>query len=537
MKKSISGILITAALLQSAAYAADIKTVRSIADGSYSFSVEAETNTAVTIDIYAPGKTYKDMLSASDPLDVLKYHNEAYAGEDGTCTLRARLAGESGVYNANVVVGGEKNEIKLEFINAAANKTAIEGLNAASDIQAYIEENKADLGFFSELYDNVDKDAVCTMIKKYLPLDSSKPQEAIDIFNKAVTARAITEKDISKISDNKENISNLNDDSKTAEWYTKADEAGVDSRIEGKTFSSVEAFESAINEAIVLEVIKNPNGYENVKSIINDFKTEIGISSPTSSTAVYQKLAGKSYSDYAALKSAYNAAVKENSNSGSSSSGSSGGSSGGGSKFPSKVTTGEGLAFQPNLDPQPIEKEYFSDMENAAWAKPAVSYLAEKKIISGKSENEFCPSDNVFREEFVTMIVKAFEFEKFAEENRFEDVTTDKWFAEYVTAANQNGIVSGLTEEVFGAGEKITRQDMAAILYRVIEKKNIELKSVNEEVQFTDEAEIADYAKEAVSYLQTRGVISGMEDGGFKPGEYASRAQAAQMIYKILSSN
>ena len=539
MKKYISGILIAAALFESMAYAAEITAKRDIETGSYNFSVTADKDEAVTVDIYAPGKTFSDMLAAQDALDVLKYHNEVYGGEDGTCTFRARFAGESGVYNAFVTVGGEKKELKLEFVNSAANKTALEGLNAASDIEAYIEANRADLGFFMELYDEVGKASVCSMLKAYIPFDTTKPQAAIDKFNAAVLAQAISENKITGISDYKDSVSVLNDGSKTAKWYEKADAAGVDSRINGKKLSSVAEFEKAVGEAVVLQVIQKPNGYENVKNIISDFAAEIGISSPTDSASVYQQLAGNSFASYAALKAAYESAIIKKPTDGSGSGGSRDNTGGGGgntSKTPNKVTTGNGLAFQPEVNPQPLEKEYFGDMENAAWAKKAVNYLAEKKIVSGKSENEFCPSDNVGREEFVTMIVKAFGFEKFTDESRFEDVPNDKWFYEYVTAASQNGIVSGLTEESFGAGEKITRQDMAAILYRVAEKKKFDLKATADEATFADAADIAEYAKEAVSYMQTRGIVSGMEDGSFKPNEYASRAQAAQMIYKLLSS-
>lgn len=534
MKKSISGILIVAALLQASAYAADIKSDRDIKTGSYNFSLTAQQDTAITVDIYAPEKNYADMLTASEPLDVLKYHNEVYADENGVCDFRAKFTGESGIYNAYITVGGEKNEIALEFVNAESNKNAIAGLNSASDIKAYIEENRADLGFFFDLYDEVDKTSVCNMLKAYIPFDTEKPQTAIDRFNEAVIARGITEGKIDGISKFREKISILNNGEKTEKWYEKVTAEGVDARLKGKNILSVEDLEKAIGEAVVLEVVKNPNGYENVKSVMSDFKEEIGLTSMTSSSSVYQTLAGNSYSTYSELESAYKSANKSNSNS-NSGSGSSGSGSGSSSK-PSKVTTGTGMAFKPELDPTPIEKEYFTDMENAEWAKEAVSYLAKKEVVSGKTENEFYPSDNVFREEFVTMIARAFEFEKFADEARFTDVTKDKWFYEYVLAASQNGVVSGIDKEIFGAGEKITRQDMAAILYRVIEKKNLSLDEVNASVSFTDEADIAEYAKEAVSYLQTRGVINGMEDGSFKPGDYASRAQAAQMIYKIMSS-
>lgn len=525
-------ILIAAILLQSSAYAAEISVARNIETGKFTFNAKADT--AVTIDIYAPGKSAADVTE--DTADVIKYHNEIYGDAEGKSTFSAKLSGESGIYPAYVTADGEQKKINLEFVNAAKNKTAIEGLNSAADIESYIEENRADLGFFNELYDSVNKKEVAGIIKKSLPFNSGEPQKAIDSFNMAVTARAISEKKINGVSAYSDLISVLNDGGKYDKWYKLADAAAVDARLSGD-YKSIEEFKYALGEAIVLDIVKNPNGYENVKLVMSDFSDDIGISSLTSKTAVYQSLAGGNYADYAALKKAYNGYVSSESNPGG---GGGGGSSSGGSKGGStgstggKVSTGTGAAFGENTKPTPIEKTYFEDMENAEWAKPAVWYLAEKGIVSGKSETEFCPSDSVNREEFVTMLTKAFGFEKIADSDSFDDVTKDKWFYDYVIAASQNGIVSGVGERLFGAGERITRQDMAAMLMRALSKKGYELAASAEEVEFADKDDIAEYAKEAVGYMQTRGIVSGMEDGTFRPNEYATRAQAAQMIYKIM---
>jgi len=75
---------------------------------------------------------------------------------------------------------------------------------------------------------------------------------------------------------------------------------------------------------------------------------------------------------------------------------------------------------------------------------------------------------------------------------------------------------------------------MATILYRVITEKNIATSDVVTNINFTDEASISDYAKDAVKYLSSRGIINGMGNGTFSGGENASRAQAAQMIYNLL---
>ena len=533
MKKYISTVL-AAMLLTQVAYASDIKTVRNISGAEFEISGSAASGTAVTIDIFAPGKSAADLDSAAKPMDVIKYHDEVYAGEDGTFSFTSQLEGESGIYPAYITIGGEKNVVNLEFINAGESGNVLSGLNSAADIKQYISENRANLGFFMPLYDEVERDEVCKMLKAKLPLDTGKPEEAVRIFNEAVAARAITEKKLNGVSAVESYMGLLNNGSKYDTWYALADKSGVDSRLNGRSITSVDAFENMLGEAIVLEIVKTPNGYENVRKIIADFAEEIGIKNPTDKAIVYQSLAGKNYSSYAELKKAYNEYLSSASGTTGGGGGGGGSSSGKGSSKGSSTTSGAGVSFRPEQNIQKIEKDWFSDMENAAWAKPAVYYLAEKKIVSGKTETEFYPNDYINREEFVAMIVRAFDFKVYADTNQFTDVTKDDWYYDSVLAAFQNEIVSGVSEDSFGTGERITRQDMAAILWRVINEKKIELAAQKEQAAFEDDAQIRDYAKEAVAELRMRGIVSG-DNNRFEPLSPATRAQAAQMIYKIMS--
>jgi len=154
------------------------------------------------------------------------------------------------------------------------------------------------------------------------------------------------------------------------------------------------------------------------------------------------------------------------------------------------------------------------------------------KIISGKSENKFAPADKVKREEFVKIIVNSFELTETAEIT-FEDVG-DEWFREYIERGFAGGIITGLNGQKFGVGENITREDMAVIIYRAVTETGLELDiEISEKAELSDLAEVSDYAKEAVEFLISKGAINGSE-GKFKPKEFASRAEAAQMIYNVI---
>lgn len=93
--------------------------------------------------------------------------------------------------------------------------------------------------------------------------------------------------------------------------------------------------------------------------------------------------------------------------------------------------------------------------------------------------------------------------------------------------------MNGHKDGSFGVSDKITRQEMAAMTYRAIQTAGLTL---NEQAltAFSDEQDIANYAKEAVSAMQKAGIINGVGNGKFAPQDTATRAQAAVILYQLL---
>lgn len=168
-------------------------------------------------------------------------------------------------------------------------------------------------------------------------------------------------------------------------------------------------------------------------------------------------------------------------------------------------------------------KELFSDLDGFEWAKTAIETLYSEGVISGVEEGIFAPEKNITRAEFVTMVVKKFNITGDAE-LKFEDVSTDDWYYSYVSAGVANGLIMGKSDSFFGAGENITKEDMAVIIYRALKIDKTQVQDV-----FADDADISDYATDAVYTLKERGIISGSE-GFFYPKSFARRAEAAVMI-------
>ena len=179
-------------------------------------------------------------------------------------------------------------------------------------------------------------------------------------------------------------------------------------------------------------------------------------------------------------------------------------------------------------------QEIFKDISEYDWAIQAIKNLYDKKIIEGKASGEFAPGDNVAREEFIAMIVRAFDL---TYENKnpksFVDIKEGDWCENYVNIAGSRGLVSGMPDGSFGIGQMITRQDMAVILANLLKDNNISV--VVKDSAFSDFHEIDSYAETAVKTLSQLKMINGFEDNTYRPHNNMTRAEAAVVIDRILT--
>lgn len=172
----------------------------------------------------------------------------------------------------------------------------------------------------------------------------------------------------------------------------------------------------------------------------------------------------------------------------------------------------------------------FTDIKNDAWYYDVVKKIVEKGLMNGISETEFAPELEVNRGMFVTILYRAAGEPQVATKTNFADVSADKYYANAVAWANANGIVKGITETEFAPDMNITREQMAAILYRY--SKN---KATAGEITYTDKEAISDYALDAVEWANAAGIMNGNTDGTFAPLRNASRAEAAAVFVRLLN--
>lgn len=178
-------------------------------------------------------------------------------------------------------------------------------------------------------------------------------------------------------------------------------------------------------------------------------------------------------------------------------------------------------------------KDLFKDLTRAHWAAAAVARLVNKNVVSGMGNGMFEPDLNVTREQFVKMASLATSINHGKEKSVFTDVPDGSWYCEYVMAAKNSGIINGISENTFGTGMNITREDMAVIVYNILTKNNKTYEDADDSP--SDFESVSEYAKKAVECLYSRKIINGMGDGTFAPKSYATRAQAAVIIDAMMT--
>ncbi len=181
-------------------------------------------------------------------------------------------------------------------------------------------------------------------------------------------------------------------------------------------------------------------------------------------------------------------------------------------------------------------QDSFADLNSVQWAKNAINIIAARGIINGRGDGNYYPNDPVKREEFVKILISAFGLRMTSQNTLpFKDVAPQDWCYEVIGIAKESGIVGGMSEEFFGKGMPISRQDMAVMLANTLNHVGSTIaKTEGAESSYTDEASIAEYAKEAVANLSENEILTGRGDGTFDPLATTSRAEVATVIYRIM---
>ncbi len=177
----------------------------------------------------------------------------------------------------------------------------------------------------------------------------------------------------------------------------------------------------------------------------------------------------------------------------------------------------------------------FTDVKKSDWFYEGVAYVYERDIMSGTGRTTFSPDTATTRGMIVT-ILHRIEGTPAANGEAFADVAAGQYYTEAVAWASANSIVDGYGNGSFGPNDPITREQMAAILYRFAQYKGVDVSATEDISQFSDAAAVSGYAVDAMRWAVGSGIISGVGDHKLAPQSGAARAQVATILMRFCES-
>ncbi|MCD8344198.1 MAG: S-layer homology domain-containing protein [Oscillospiraceae bacterium] len=172
----------------------------------------------------------------------------------------------------------------------------------------------------------------------------------------------------------------------------------------------------------------------------------------------------------------------------------------------------------------------FEDTPKSHWAYASVYYCWFYDIVEGISDTEFDPDDTLTRAQFITMMGRA----THEDEIQAQVASTDSWYSAYVRYLSNEGCLDGISIDSNSLSQAISRQEMALIMYNICTNYNTEanIDASDALSNVPDASEINAKYKDAVEYCYYIGLLTGGEDGSFRPTDTLTRAEAATVLRK-----
>ena len=187
---------------------------------------------------------------------------------------------------------------------------------------------------------------------------------------------------------------------------------------------------------------------------------------------------------------------------------------------------------QPEKTPLP-----FLDVPENMWYYDAVSYAYGKGLMNGVSGYDFAPDGVTTRGQIVTILYRLEGEPAAAASGRFSDVTAGQWYTQAVEWAASQGIVDGYGTGAFGPEDNITREQLAAILYRYTRFKGTETTASGNLNIYSDAGSVSAWATEALSWANGAGLVTGKNGNLLDPLGSATRAEVATILMRMGAGN
>ena len=190
--------------------------------------------------------------------------------------------------------------------------------------------------------------------------------------------------------------------------------------------------------------------------------------------------------------------------------------------------------FRPD-EPKPVE---FLDVSAKAWYKNAVDYAVSNELMNGVGDGRFDPDGSMTRAMLVTVLWR-YAGKPTEGASTFSDVPNGKWYSAAVAWAAHNGVVNGVGDNRFDPDGKITREQMAVILFRYANKLERNTEKRGDFDRFADASAVSSYATDALRWAVAEGIVGGSKDGGalrLNPQGSATRAEVATLLMRYIEN-
>lgn len=448
-------------------------------------SGESDVAKKVTIMITAPHYTSLDVTeeNAEQTIICIEQADVENDGNTNSYKLVYKLGDDcrSGMYTAYVSESGNREAVTFEFSNAQRKSTAETLIKSGTDIKEVLDEYADDLS-----------------------IDAGKTYfEMTETEKKAVAKRINIKSDI---------------------VYELVNQC--------RRIEDIRYFCTGLKEGTIDRITGDAAALGIGAAVLGKFKALSTAKKEACALAFCKKISSAEIPPECDMEKLLEQSIPNSSDGGTAIS--SGGTRGGGGGGISAPTQG----FNENNKPMESEEAatgVFSDLAGYEWAEPAITALVKKGILNGKEDGRFYPGDYITREEFVKILCLAYEIPESTAKIGLKDAEPDAWYYPYVSGAVNAGYVRGVAGDMFGVGQNIIRQDMALMIYRVMEADPLlEMYEAGGDPNFADADSVSNYAKDAIEKMAKCRLINGNENGEFKPLDNTTRAEAAQFVYNTV---
>lgn len=196
--------------------------------------------------------------------------------------------------------------------------------------------------------------------------------------------------------------------------------------------------------------------------------------------------------------------------------------------------TNTGTPAVPSQRPDSeLPRQRFDDVPQNIWFASGVQFAAEQGLFTGVSANEFAPYDPMTRAMLVTVLHRL-DGADASGTNSFTDVLNGKWYTNAIAWASANGIVEGLSGNRFAPNAPITREQLAAILFRYAKACGYDVSARAELTAYADAAQVSTWAGDAMRWAVASGLISGRSGAQLAPKGEATRAEVAVILMNFV---